>query len=221
MALKQSSTGITFNYEKYNNATFYPQIADLISQVGGYDETEPWGKVNIETTLDDIQDTYNLNRARYESIAQKTNIPPELIAAIHYREEADDYLAGTFGVYLHNGDPLGALTIRHPVGIYYDDFDEAAINALTAGARNDYYIENFAKQLELSSDSRDLTAMVTLSVLYNGWHDGGLSSYAFSGTDIYSGGLYQHNSTGGGTFNSNAKDKNLGIYLVLKKLLTR
>lgn len=57
--------------------------------------------------------------------------------------------------------------------------------------------------------------MVAYTVLYNGWNNKGKSSYAFNGTDIFSGGLY----TSDHNYNAAAKDQNCGTYLVLKSLL--
>lgn len=133
---------------------------------------------------------------------------------MHYREKASDYLAQNFSVYLHNGDLLGEKSNQEPYPDLFktDEFDKAALDALIGD--NNYFI-NRAKQLELTSDSKDLTAMVTFSVLYNGWNNSGNSSYAFNGTDIFEGGLY----TSDHSYDANAKDQNLGTYLVLYELL--
>ena len=91
-------------------------------------------------------------------------------------------------------------------------FNEAALDAL-----NDGYLIHRAEQLNLTLDSKDLTAMVTFSVLYNGWNNEGKSSYAYSGTNLISKGLY----TSDGNYNADAIDKNLGTYLVLITLLNQ
>lgn len=75
--------------------------------------------------------------------------------------------------------------------------------------------ENMAKRLNLTLDSKDLTAMTTFTVIYNGWANSGLTSYAYNGTDIFSGGLY----TSDHNYNSNAIDQNCGTYLILVTLL--
>ena len=68
--------------------------ADYISEIGEIDES-------LEDLLADIQKAYNRQRERYEAIfAQSGYFPPELIAAIHYRESASDYLAGEFSIYI-------------------------------------------------------------------------------------------------------------------------
>lgn len=57
--------------------------------------------------------------------------------------------------------------------------------------------------------------MVTFSVLYNGWQNGGLSNYAYSGTDIYTKGKYSEDYQ----YDSESVDQNCGTYLLLKELL--
>lgn len=61
-----------------------------------------------QRSIDAFKTHYEANRARYEAVAERANLPPELIAALHWRESTGD-----FGTYLHNGDPLGA-----PDGVY-------------------------------------------------------------------------------------------------------
>ncbi len=166
----------TFDQDLYDNNKFYKKTADYISNIKGTDE-------DFEELLEDIREVYNSEKTRYEQISKENgHIPPELIAAIHYRENASDYLAGSFGVYLHNGDPLGTISHKVPNPSFFniDQFNEAAVDALIG--EDDYYIKR-AKQLKLTPDSKDLTAMVAFSVLYNGWNNDGKSSYAYSGTD--------------------------------------
>ncbi len=79
------------------------------------------------------------------------------------------------------------------------------------------YFVNRANQLHLTPDSKDLTAMVTFSVLYNGWDKkrNGLVSYAYNGTNLITKGTY----TSDHQYDPEAEDENLGTYLVLKELL--
>lgn len=194
----------------YNNNPFYKATADHISNINKL--TEDWSEL-----LMDIQEVYEKNREVYEAISVANGyIPPELVAAIHYRENATDYLAGTFSVYLHNGDPLGAVSMKEPYPGFFskDEFKEAAIDALE-GENN--YIINRAKALYLTTDSEDIVAMVALSVLYNGWNHNGKTSYAYNGTDLVSQGLY----TSDHNYDPNASDNNLGTYLVIKALLNQ
>ena len=166
------------------------------------------------TTLGNIYTVFNANRDVYENLALLTGLPSELIAAIHYRENATDFLNGTFGVYLHNGDPLGTHSVKVPNPPFFDDFDAAAIHALT----NDSYHVGNATNLGLTYNSGDIIAMTTYSVLYNGWPPGsdGVSDYAFNGTNILTGGRF----TADGQYDPNASPgANAGTLLVIARLL--
>lgn len=202
---------IIFDQDLYNNNKFYKMIADLISQIGMSDGT--WNDELIA-----IKDVYDRQKERYEALAKESGIPPEAIASIHYRENREDYMNETFSIYLHNGDLLGTKSnqVPYPDSFAKDEFDKATIDALKGWDGQSHYKENRAKQLNLTSDSKDLTAMATYTVFYNGWNHGGLSSYTFNGTDIFSGGLY----TSDHNYNTNAKDQNCGTYLIIEYLLT-
>ena len=65
------------------------------------------------------------HRSRYEAIAQRTWIPWELIAWIHYRESSFN-----FNTYLHNWQRLWTRTTIVPRWILFHSWDEAAIDAL-------------------------------------------------------------------------------------------
>ena len=49
------------------------------------------------------------NKDRYEEVSAATNMPAELIAALHWREGS-----GNFNTYLHQGDPFGKTGCQHP-----------------------------------------------------------------------------------------------------------
>lgn len=57
------------------------------------------------------------------------------------------------------------------------------------------------------------TAMVTYSILYNGWQDD-ISAYAYNGTNLYEKGLF----TSDGIYSPEAVDKNLGTFVVINEL---
>ena len=99
---------------------------------------------------------------------------------------------------------------------YYEEeeFEAAAVDALRGWDGVSFYKEDRAKQLELTVDSRDLTAMVTYTGFYQGWQDQP-SNYLYSGTSIYEKGLYDADHQ----YNADKIDKNLGTYLVLRTLL--
>lgn len=92
----------------------------------------------------------------YNKISKDTKLPPQLIAAIHYRESGCD-----FTTYLHNGDPLGKPTTSVPKGKYFNNFVDAAIDALKE--KNSY-----RKQYKLSAKSKDLAAKFSFAERYNG-----------------------------------------------------
>ncbi|MFG6335928.1 MAG: hypothetical protein K1W20_10785 [Lachnospiraceae bacterium] len=194
----------------YNNEWHYKATADYISSISYL--TGDWDDI-----LKEIREAYEKNKEVYEEISAANGyLPPELIAAIHYREKASDYLAGTFSVYLHNGDPLGEMSTKEPKPPFFDkeEFKAAALHALEG--KEDYF-NIYAKKLHLTSDSEDITAMVTFSVLYNGWNHEGKVDYAYNGTDLYTKGAY----TSDHQYDPNAKPENLGTYLVLKELLNQ
>lgn len=135
-------------------------------------------------------------------------MPLEPIAAIHYRENAPDYLNSNCNVYLKNGQILGSETTNDPKGLLYYDFVEAGIIAF----KND---DQKWKQtvMKVSKECDDITAMITYSILYNGWQDG-ISAYAYNGTNLYEKELF----TSDEIYSPEAVDKNLGTFVVINEL---
>lgn len=143
------------------------------------------------------------NKERYEAVAEKTGVPAELIAAIHWREGS-----GNFDTYLHNGDPLGSPTTHVPAGIYFDNWEEAAIDAISSH-RGDS---------TLTADSTDLDAMAEFAERYNGlgYRNRGVpSAYVWAGTDQYTSGKF----VADGQYDPNAVDQQLGVMLMLKHIM--
>ena len=143
------------------------------------------------------------NKERYEAVAEKTGVPAELIAAIHWREGS-----GNFDTYLHNGDPLGSPTTHVPAGIYFDKWEEAAIDAISSH-RGDS---------TLTADSTDLDAMADFAERYNGlgYRNRGVpSAYVWAGTDQYTSGKF----VADGQYDPNAVDQQLGVMLMLKHIM--
>ncbi|HNH48025.1 MAG TPA: peptidoglycan-binding protein, partial [Myxococcota bacterium] len=133
--------------------------------------------------VDAFLENWKQNAAKYKAVAAKVNLPAELIAAIHWREGSGD-----FSTYLHNGDPLGKKTVHVPKGILFYKWEDAAVHALTMDQ-----FRSLAKDVNLSSGSKDMAAMATFSEFYNGtgYHNKGISSpYVYAGTDQYSKGKY-------------------------------
>ena len=206
-----NNENITFNWKLYEENKFYRTTADYIRQIENDQLTD-----EQKRELQEIREAYLRNKDRYERISQESGlIPPEAIAAIHYRENATDFLNGDFKVYLHNGDSLGQESNKVPFPDLFgaSQFSEAALDALRGWDGISNYKENRAQQLELTPDSKDLTAMVTFTGFYQGWQDEA-NNYLYSGTSIYEGVRFDrdHHKT-------NGEDQNLGTYLVIKTLL--
>ena len=149
---------------------------------------------------------FDENKDVYEEIANETGVPPELIAAIHYRESGCN-----FETYLHNGQPLGEPTTIVPKGRIFYDFSEAAIDALNSEQKN--------KDISLSKDD-SIEMMMLFAELYNGTgytdYKNTVSpyNYVYSGTDVYISGKYASD----GVYDPNLVDKQPGIYLLIVSL---
>lgn len=139
------------------------------------------------------------NRARYEAVAAKADVPWTLIAAIHYREGSNN-----FKTYLHNGDPLGKPTTHVPKGKLFYDWESAAIDAL--GPRG-----GIKTRIGVSRGTNDLGKILAYAEAYNGLGyrnaRGKTSPYVYAGTNIYQGGMYVKD----GVYNPNVNDKRLGV----------
>lgn len=199
---------ITFDSFLYSKNTFYRKTADYISEI--HKITDQFDDILIT-----IQEVYDEEKKRYEKLAEESKyFPPELIAAIHFQENAKDYIEKTFHSYLHNGDELGKKSDKFPYPALFYEFEDAALDALKG--KEDYFI-HFAKRLNLTSDSKDLTAMTAFAALYNGWDrkQDGKSPYVYNGTDLYEDGLY----TSDFHYDAKATYENCGVYLILMRLL--
>ncbi len=138
--------------------------------------------------------------SKIDEIAQKANIPREVVAGIWYRE-----MSFRDGCYLHNGDPLGTATVHVPKGIYFGthQFVEAAVHALNLK-------RGLADQMGLSYGSKDYAAMCAYCEAYNGFgyrNKGTASAYVSAGTEKYTGGMY----VADGVFSSTTKDSRVGV----------
>jgi RHS repeat-associated protein len=187
------------NEELYHNSALYKWEVDLIAKINVIDvEKFSWDIKNFKKI-------YNKNKAIYEEISKKTGLPPELIATIHYRESGCD-----FKTYLHNGDPLGKPTTHVPVGKNFNNFIDAAVDALSD--KNSLRIK-----YKLTSDSKDMAAMMAFAESYNGlgyYKNGRVSAYVYSGTNIYETGKYVSD----GRFDLAVIDRQPGIYMLINSL---
>lgn len=146
-------------------------------------------------------------RKRYESVAQKTNVPWFVIGVIHNLE-----CSGNFDCHLHNGDPLRRRTVNVPAGrpaIGKPPFtwETSAVDALTYDGFNRW---------------TDWTAAGTLYKLegYNGFgyrKRGVPTPYLWSGSPHYVRGKY----TSDGKFDPKAISKQVGAGVVLRRMTDR
>ncbi|MBX7157223.1 MAG: hypothetical protein K1X66_02385 [Verrucomicrobiae bacterium] len=161
---------------------------------------------NQASELEGFKKFYQKNKSRYEAVAEKANMPPELIAALHWRESN-----GNFGTYLHQGDPLGRPAVHIPNNIpIFNEWEPAAVHALNLkqALRDKFGIERGTK---------DLDKLAAFAEYYNGlgYRKKGLPSpYVLSGTNLYQKGKY----VADGKFDPNAVDKQLGVLLMIKAL---
>lgn len=145
------------------------------------------------------------HRARYARVGAKTNLPAELVAAIHYREGSCD-----FSTYLHNGDPLGRPTVHVPAGILFSDWESAAIHALGMKKANQL-------DLGLTQGSTASASIATYAESYNGFgyaNRGAVSAYVYAGTDQYKGGMY----VADGVWSKSAKDGRPGVLACMNRI---
>lgn len=158
-----------------------------------------------KSELSEIKSIYNQNKSRYENISHKikqktgVEVPPELIAAIHYRESNCN-----FNTYLHNGEKLGQTTTKVPVGIYFDNFEDAAVDAICRVGVDNIKSGNPKSYLEFAERFNGL-----------GYRNKGVASpYVWSGTDKYKGGMYVADHQ----YSPTAKDRRCGVAIILNEL---
>ena len=156
-----------------------------------------------QASLESFIENWHENRERYEQISEQTNVPAQLIAAIHWRESG-----GNFGAYLHNGTKIGeALDTINGPKIFYS-WEDSALDALTNyGGNPDNIIQD------------DFQSYCDYAEHYNGmgyskYHDMN-SPYVWAGTDKYTSGKYVQD----GHFDPDTIDRQVGVAVMLKALL--
>ena len=142
------------------------------------------------------------NMLRYKAVETKTGVPYWVVACIHYRESSMKWNAC-----LHNGDPLGKVTVRVPAGRGpFHTWEDAAVDAL---------------KYDGSDKNKDWSVGGALDFMqrYNGMgyaRRGLHSCYLFSCTSvIHKKGRYTYD----GFFNPLARtDDYLGVVCIMKGL---
>lgn len=158
-------------------------------------------------SLEKFIDHYKKNKQRYDKVADVTGYPPELIAALHFRESVEP---DKFNTYMHNGAKVGTVSKIVPKGIKFDTWEESAIDLL-----NNEDNKRYKNMYRFDKDSKDTIAMVSFAERHNGggYAKQGINSpYVYSGTDKYVAGKFDADKH----FNPNAVDKQLGIYVMLE-----
>ncbi|HLG26015.1 MAG TPA: M15 family metallopeptidase, partial [Candidatus Gracilibacteria bacterium] len=157
--------------------------------------------------LDRFLRIFNQNKARYEKVGKATDMPPELIAAIHNREGGM-----RFDTYLHNGQKLGKPTTFVPKGIFFreDQWEEAAIHALTSAKQ----IKN---TLGIHYDTTDMGKLLAFAESYNGFgyrpRENTPSPYIYAGTNMDT---KKGRYVADGRFSATSEDKGVGVAAMLK-----
>lgn len=129
------------------------------------------------------------NKGRYQSIAQKTGVPAELIAAIHWRESS-----GNFNTRLHDGGSLKG----------FSSWEASAMDALKGGYGN--------------IDRNNIQTWYDYAEHYNGMgyrNKGVASPYVWAGTSNYTSGKY----VADGIYDAGCVDKQIGVAAMLKAIL--
>lgn len=185
--------------ELYSGGAVNPRNAEILA-----DNPEIQVRPELHGQLSQAVEAALRGQSRYEAVAQQVGVPWELIAAIHYRENSPDMTSGSFGTYLHNGQPLGQRTTIVPHNVLFHDWDEAAISVLQAKG----------------PCSDDLTDMANYAERYNGMgyrNNGVTSPYVWGGTPEYTGGHY----VADGVFSPTAFDQRLGVMPIIQMLQER
>ncbi len=168
------------------------------------------------------------NKARYQSVSEKTGAPWFFIAAIHYREASQSWKGC-----LHNGDPWNKKTVHVPAGLGpWDSWEDAAVDAIQYEGYahlKDWGIGDVFRRLELYNGAGYRVGGVKNFIChkqgnrvgtFDGVYHGSMqdttprnaSPYVFNGTPFYEKGV----SIEDHSFYPNAVDDNVGVMLFLK-----
>jgi|GEM_PF-1771211 len=196
----------------FSNIKITPSSNSSSSSSGSYSSNLPDNRMSIDnfnfgdnmtsqqkSALAKFKENYEQNKQRYKAVEEKTGVPAELIASLHWREST-----GSFGTYLHNGDPLGTPTTHVPKGKLFYNWEDAAVDALMSKTNN--------------INKNDISSYYDYAERYNGlgYKSKGLPSpYVWAGTTNYSKGKYVADHK----FDANAVDKQLGVAVMLKSIM--
>lgn len=142
-----------------------------------------------QSELPQFKSHWAQNKSRYQTVAARTGVPAELIAAIHWREAS-----GNFNRRLHDGGSLSG----------YSSWEASAIDALSGGYGN--------------IDLNNINTWYDFAERYNGLgyrNKGVASPYVWAGTTNYTSGKY----VADGVYDAGYVDQQLGVAVMLKAIL--
>lgn len=150
-----------------------------------------------QAAISDFWEKYNNaeRKAKYQSIADQTDLPVILIAAIHYRERG-----GNLAYSLRNGSKIGK-----------ENFVSDAVQTIKSGQWRD-----FQNAVGMGKGTRNLLAMLQYAELWNGTgcaDNGRINAYLYSGTNIYTKGKYLNSG-----WSPNFEDRQAGVLCLLSQV---
>lgn len=147
-----------------------------------------------------------LNKHKYEFVERRTQVPWELIAAIHSKESSLNFKCN-----LCNGEPLNRVTRLVPKGLGpWTNWEDSAIDAI-------FHEKNLLQQIGKSNAEWNMCEALHFAHGYNGFgyvSKGINSPYLFAGTNAYTKGGYPSD----GKYNPDHIVKNSGVWCILHLL---
>jgi lysozyme family protein len=152
-------------------------------------------------SLKNFKQIFEQNKSKYEAVAKRLGVPQELVPlaakaiwAIHCREGSAD-----FSTYLHNGEKLGKRTTLVPAGVLFDNWEDAAVDAIK-------------RELPKINGNipKSVPEWLAFAELFNGTgyeNKGKPSPYVLAGTTAYQKGKY----VADGKYDPNHVDQQLGV----------
>lgn len=152
-------------------------------------------------SLKNFKQIFEQNKSKYEAVAKRLGVPQELVPlaakaiwAIHCREGSAD-----FSTYLHNGEKLGKRTTLVPAGVLFDNWEDAAVDAIK-------------RELPKINGNipKSVPEWLAFAELFNGTgyeNKGTASPYVLAGTTAYQKGKY----VADGKYDPNHVDQQLGV----------
>lgn len=193
-------------FQAYENANLYQDASRLVIRLSAGQQADLAVFLKNWKTTD--------AQVLYKAVSLAANVPPALVAALHYRECPD---FPRFSTYLHNGDPLRDAaghplpTKDVPAGLLFDSWTDAAIDAIER--------ESTASECSrVEMGTTFLPALCVFAELYNGegYRVRGVPDpYVLAGTSGYSKGKF----TADGVYDPNAVDAECGVLVLLRAIL--